>query len=122
MGRGVQPCFFFGNFRYKHEHDCTETCVKYVKKKLEAKKSLRSSRTLSCRFWFFRIKQPRLGSRIKRVRRRGKPLVQTPFIDFSDDRNQRCRCQVKRDQPFRSSSNDVSQVTDGCNVKLEGRA
>ena len=102
---------FFCNICSNHEHDCTETCVKYVKKKLEAKESLRSNRTPSCRFLFFRIKQLRLGARIKRVRRRGKPLVRTPFIDFSDDRNQRCRCQVKRDQPFRSSSNDVSQVT-----------
>merc|ERR1712222_264628 len=84
---------FFCNICSNHEHDCTETCVKYVKKKLEAKESLRSNRTPSCRFWFFCIKQLCLGARIKRVRRRGKPLVRTPFIDFSDDRNQRCRCQ-----------------------------
>ena len=83
---------FCCNLCSKHEQDCTETCVKYVKKKLEAKESLRSNRTPSCRCWFFRIKQLRLGARIKRVRRRGKPLVRTPFFDFSDDRNQLCRC------------------------------
>ena len=110
---------FFCNICSNHEHDCTETCVKYVKKKLEAKESLRSNRTPSCRFWFFRIQQLCLAGRTKRVRRRGKPLVRTPFIDFSDDRNQRCRCQVKRDQPFRSSSNDVSQVTSRCNVDFQ---
>ncbi len=110
---------FFCNICSNHEHDCTETCVKYVKKKLEAKESLRSKKTPSCRFWFFGIKQLRLGARIKRTRRRGKPLVRTPFIDFSDDRNQRCRCQVRRDQPFRSSSNDVSQVSDRCNVDFQ---
>ncbi len=110
---------FFCNICSNHEHDCTETCVKYVKKKLETKESLHSNRTPSCRFWFFRIKQLRLGARIKRARRRGKPLVRTPFIDFSDDRNQRCRCQVRRDQPFRSASNDVCQVTDRCNVDFQ---
>ena len=36
---------FFCNQCSNHEHDCTETCVKYVKKKLEAKESLRSSKT-----------------------------------------------------------------------------
>ena len=30
---------FFRNHCSNHEHDCTETCVKYVKKKLEAKES-----------------------------------------------------------------------------------
>ncbi len=110
---------FFWNICSNHEHDCTETCVKYVKKKLEAKESLRSNKTPSCRFWFFRIKELRVGSRVKRVRRRGKPLVPTPFIDFSDERNQRCRCQVRRDQPFRSASNDVCQVTNRCNVDFQ---
>ena len=33
-----------------HEHDCTETCVKYMKNKLEGKDSLRSSKVPSCRF------------------------------------------------------------------------
>ncbi len=31
-----------------------------------------------------------MGFRVKRVRRRGKPLVPTTFIDFLDERNQRC--------------------------------
>ena len=38
-----------------HEHDCTETCAKYVKKKLEAKESLGSTKIPSCRFWFFHV-------------------------------------------------------------------
>ena len=33
----------FHNHCTNHEHDCTETCIKYVKKKLEAKQRLRSS-------------------------------------------------------------------------------
>ena len=110
---------FFWNQCSNHEHDCTETCVKYVKKKLEAKESLRSTRTPSCRFWFFRIIPLHMGGRLRRVRRRGKPLVREPFVDSTDDRNQRCRCQVKRDQPFRSSTNDVCQVSDRCNVDFQ---
>ena len=41
---------FFRNHCINHEHDCNDTCVKYVKRKLEAKESLRSHKTPSCRF------------------------------------------------------------------------
>ena len=40
----------FNNHCTTHEHNCTETCIKYVKKKLEAKQSLRSNKVPSCRF------------------------------------------------------------------------
>ena len=39
-----------------HDHDCKETCVKYVNKKLKAKESLAGNKVPSCRFWLFRIK------------------------------------------------------------------
>ena len=71
----------FNNHCSNHEHDCTETCVKYVKKKLEAKQSLRSNKVPSCRFWFFRVKKLQIMGRNKAVRRRGKPLVAEPFIE-----------------------------------------
>ena len=45
----------FNNHCTNHEHSCTETCVKYVKQKFEAKQSLRSNKVPSCRIWFFRI-------------------------------------------------------------------
>ena len=80
--------------------------MKYVKKRLEAQESLKSRRVPSCRFWFFRVVE--VAGR--NLRRRGKPLVETPFIEESDDRNQQYRCQVRREQPFRSTSNDVAQV------------
>ena len=60
-----------------------------------------------------------VGGRGKAVRRRGKPLVTTPGIEESDDRNQQCRCQAKREQPFRSASNDVCQVCDRSNVDYQ---
>ena len=102
----------FHNHCSNHEHDCHETCIKYVKKKLEAHESLRSRRVPSCRFWFFHV--CKVG--LKNLRRRGKPLVQTPYIEEVDERNQQHRCQVKREQPFRSTSQDVAQASDRCNV------
>ena len=105
----------FNNHCTNHEHNCTETCIKYVKKKLEAKQSLRSNKVPSCRFWFFRV----VTIKEKRRRRRGKPLVREPYIADTDDRNQEFRCQVRREQPFRSTTNDVAQVTDSCNVDYQ---
>ena len=105
----------FNNHCTNHEHNCTETCVKYVKQKLEAKLSLRSNKVPSCRFWYFRVKKLKL----KRVRRRGKPLVSSPHVEETDDRNQQFRCQLKRGHPLRSTSNDVCQVSDRCNVDYQ---
>jgi hypothetical protein len=45
--------------------------------------------------------------------------VDTPFIAETDERNQEFRCQVVREQPFRSSTNDVSQATDRCNLDFQ---
>jgi len=105
----------FNNHCTNHEHDCTETCIKYAKKKLEARQSLRSHKVPSCRFWYFRVK----CIHGKKRRRRGKPLVSQPYIEETDDRNQQFRCQCRREQPFRSTSNDVCQVTDRCNVDFQ---
>ena len=52
----------------------------------------------------------------KRLRRRGKPLVAEPYIEEDDEPNDQYRCKVKREHPFRSTSNDVSQSGDRCNV------
>ena len=65
----------FNNHCLNHEHDCKATCVKYVKKRLEAKTSLRSNKVPTCRFWFFR--RVKVGDKYKR--RRGKPLVTKVF-------------------------------------------
>ena len=97
----------FNNHCLNHEHDCKATCVKYVKKKLEAKESLRSNKVPTCRFFFFR--RVKVGDKLKR--RRGKPLVAKAFIANDDERNQEFRCQVVREQPFRSTSNDVTQAS-----------
>ena len=46
-------------------------------------------------------------------------MVHSPFIAETDERNQDCRCQVKREQPFRSTTNDVSQSCATCNVDFQ---
>ncbi len=40
-------------------------------------------------------------------------------MEDTDDRNQQFRCQLKRKTPLRSTSNDVCQVTDRCNVDFQ---
>ena len=105
----------FNNQCTNHEHDCTETCIKYAKKKLEAKETLRSHKVSACRFWYIRVK--RIGRKCRR--RRGKPLVRTPHIADTDERNQEFRCQVRREQPFRSTSNDCGLVTDRSNIDFQ---
>ena len=110
----------FNNHCTNHNHDCTATCVKYVKQKLEAKQSLRSHRVPSCRFWYFRVVTMKdEQGREKRKRRRGKPLVSEPHIEETDGRNQQFRCQLRREHPFRSTSNDVAQVSDRANVDFQ---
>ena len=52
-------------------------------------------------------------------RNRGKLLVLEPYIADTDDRNQEFRCQVRREQPFRSTTNDVTQAADRCNVDFQ---
>ncbi len=98
-----------------HAHECKATCIKYVKQKLKAKRSLRSHKVPSCRFWHFRVK--RINRKLRR--RRGKPLVGTPYIAETDDRNQEFRCQARREQTFHSTSNDAAQVSNRCNVDFQ---
>lgn len=39
-----------------HDHDCTSTCIKYVKKgKENAEKALKKGWTVACRFFFYHI-------------------------------------------------------------------
>ena len=74
----------FNNHCTSHEHDCTETCIKYAKKKLEANQSLRTKKVPSCHFWCFCV----VTIQGKRRRRRGKPLVVEPCIADTGERNQ----------------------------------
>ena len=70
---------------FNHDHQCQETCVKNTKNKLEALRDLKKRNSVpTCRFWFFRIlslmKLVDGVLKLRRVRRRGKPLVEEPYI------------------------------------------
>jgi len=55
----------------------------------------------------------------KRIRRRGKKLVESPYIAVTNERNEFCRAELQRDTPFRSSSTDVGQNWGRCNVDFQ---
>ena len=100
---------------FNHDHQCQETCVKNTKNKLEALRDLKKRNSVpTCRFWFFRILSLKKlvddVLKLRRVRRRGKPLVEEPYIETSADRNEQYRCKVKRAHPFRGASSDVAQA------------
>ena len=112
-----------------HDHDCTATCIKYVKKQCKdaAQDALRRGRVVACRFFFFHIKvfdyaaQVLRGTEtiIKRIRRRGKQLVKSPYIATTNERNEFCKPILQRDTPFRSASTDVGQCWGRCNIDFQ---
>jgi hypothetical protein len=113
------------NFIQNHDHDCTNTCVKYEKKKKKGNATeppQRSGQKLTgpevpkCRFRFYRTIPLSIAGFIKYVIRRGKDLVKKAFIATGNDENEYGKAMVPRDSPFRSSSDDVLQATLRCNA------
>ncbi len=118
-----------------HDHDCTDTCVKYAAKQGkaagvpepgggEAAKTKATSWTVPpCRFLFYCIlvfiifEGPR--EVVRRVLRRGKALVSKAYIAFSNEHNEHGAFVPERRQPFRSSSSDVHQVVFRCNGDVQ---
>ena len=103
-----------------HNHDCSHTCVKHQKKSEEEKKEmLKRSKAPPCRFWFFRVivltVWDGMKDKIRRFRRRGKPLVDTPFVHSTNERNEYGLAEVERLMPFRSASQDVKLAALRCN-------
>ena len=100
-----------------HDHECSTTCVKNVKKKSgeEATKLLRSNRAPPCRFDFIHIVEVCIEKAVKKIRRRGKELVHVPHIVSTCARNQCGLCALERPQPFRSASSDLGLATLRCN-------
>ena len=97
-----------------HSHECSQTCLKNVKKedKGSMQRALLRGQTVACRFFFFVILQFRVvlegvGEVLKRIRRRGRELVAKPFVAATDERNAFGCVQPRRRNPFRSSSTDV---------------
>ena len=116
--------------QFNHDHDCTHTCIKYVAKQCKdaAQEALRKGKVVACRFFFFHVlvftyavtTLQGVGETItKRIRRRGKKLVESPYIAITNERNEFCKPVLRRDTPFRSSSTDVGQNWGRCNIDFQ---
>ena len=102
---------------HNHDHDCSSTCVKNVKKKTkeELAKMLKASRAPPCRFDFFHIVLLQLRNKTQRIRRRGEGIVEAPFIINAAARNQFGSVALERPQPFGSASSDCGLAALRCN-------
>ncbi len=116
--------------QFNHDHDCTTTCIKYVAKQCRdaAQEALRKGKVVACRFFFFHIlvftyaamALHDLGETItKRLRRRGKKLVTSPYIALTNERNEFCKPVLQRDTPFRGASTDAGQNWGRCNIDFQ---
>ena len=76
---------------------------------------LKANRAPPCRFEFWHIVLLHLHNKTQRIRRRGKEIVQTPFIINATTRNQFGSVALERPQPFASSSSDCGLATLRCN-------
>ena len=111
-------------FTQNNDHMCSKTCTKYADQGAPNKATtLRNARQMICRFLFFHIKvftyMEGLKDKIKRVLRRGKELVPTPYLAETNERNEYGRAMVLREHPFRSSSSDLAQAALQCNVDAQ---
>ena len=114
------------NFIQNHDHDCTETCVKYRKKKQSgtdvpqrAGRKLTGPGVPQCRFRFFRHVPLKIEGIIKYVIRRGKELVGAARIACGNDENEYGKALPPRHHPFRSSSSDLLQSGLRCNCDIQ---
>ena len=103
---------------FNHSHQCKPTCFKNAeqKKPSDANAPDTSAQRGSCRFRFWRL----VKILQRWWRRAGKALVPEPEVAAADDAdNEYGRCKVCRQNCFRGSSSDVSQVCLRCNVDLQ---
>ena len=107
---------------HNHDHTCHTTCLKNMKKTsaMDAQKATKPSKAPPCRFWFFHVVTLKAwdGMRdvVKRVRRRGKAIVEAPFVASTNEHNEYGLVEPERPQPFRSPSSDIIGAGDRCNV------
>jgi hypothetical protein len=77
-----------------------------------------------CRFFFYRLVEPLLrdesgDEKLRKVRRRGKELVDTPYIHTTNERNELGLVQVERPQPFRAATTDLGVASCRCNLDFK---
>ena len=107
---------------HNHNHTCATTCLKKMKKTSAAEKNkiVKHSKAPPCRFWFVHVVVLTIKSGmeevVKKIRRRGKEIVQKPFIAGTNQHNEYGLVEPERPQPFRSPSSDVIQAGERCNV------
>ena len=103
---------------------------KYVAQKCKdaAQEALRKGKVVACRFWFFHVmvfnyvcmSVTGIAETVtKRIRRRGRQLVESPYIATTNERNEFCKPVLQRDTPFRSASTDVGQNWGRCNIDFQ---
>ena len=102
---------------HNHDHDCSGTCVKNVKKKTAEQLAnlLKANRAPPCRFEFYHIVCLIILTKRMVIRRRGKEIVQQPHILSLTSRNQLGLVALERPQPFRSASSDCGLAVLRCN-------
>ena len=98
--------------------------MKYIQKqtKATAEEALKRGMVVDCRFFFYHIVEFACGAvqkTIKRIRRRGKKLVEAPYVACSNDRNEFGKVVLERHTPFRSSTTDVGQNCFRCNMDFQ---
>ena len=112
--------------QFNHDHDCTSTCIKYVKKGKDiAEDALRKGWTVACRFFYYHVVvftyMCNLAGKVvtKRIRRRGKKLVDEAYIATTNQHGELFKAIVRRDTPFRSATSDVAQSWGRCNIDFQ---
>ena len=102
---------------HNHDHECSGTCVKNVKKKTaqDLAKLLRSNRAPPMPFLFHTHSRIGVGKQKKKIRRRGKEIVGAPHILSTTVRNEVGSVALERPQPFKSASSDCSLAVLRCN-------
>ena len=112
------------SFIQNHDHDCTNTCVKYQKMKIATELQLpqRAGQKIAwtgipmCRFRFFRHFALRSAASIKYAIKYGKELLENVFIARHNDEKECGKYMLPRQSRFKSSSMDGHQSTLRCNA------
>lgn len=76
---------------------------------------LKATRAPPCRFDFFHTVMLTIADKSTKIRRRGKEIVDRPYILSTTSRNQFGSVALERPQPFRSASSDCGLAALRCN-------
>ena len=102
---------------HTHNHECTATCLKNIRKTLQEKSAMLKPHRAPflCRFLFYHTAE----FAGKRVRRGGKYPVEEEVIVVGQDPQHHGLVAVPRRHPFRSATSDVTMVCCRCNCDFK---